>query len=102
VSKRVITGYKHIVKIEQYISDLYFTYQTDIIDVIGIKIGQGYYRNFTCSISKISVYAPRSIDIKPRINVQHVCIILEEKLLFISKKMVQRSENIIMFILARN
>ena len=46
MSKRVIIGYKHIVKIEQYISDLYFTYQTDIIDVIGIKIGQGYDRNF--------------------------------------------------------
>ena len=46
MSKRVITGYKHIVKIEQYISDLYFTYQTNIIDVIGIKIGQGYDRNF--------------------------------------------------------
>jgi hypothetical protein len=38
VSKRVITGYKHIVKIEQYISDLYFTYQTDIIDVIGVYL----------------------------------------------------------------
>lgn len=45
MSKRVIIGYKHIVKNEQYISDLYFTYQTDIIDVIGIKIGQGYYWN---------------------------------------------------------